>query len=152
MNILTYARPVILATLSSVWAHSISAAPLDAFRDLNRLIVMSLPQGPVGEKVVAALVLQRVKIDERDLKILDVSEGAQRAAAGLRLNPKQIIALRQQFNLAAGEPRPFFILVGKDGGEKARQCGTLELEKFFDLIDEMPMRRQEIENQQKRNN
>jgi hypothetical protein len=40
--------------------------------------------------------------------------------------------------------------VGKDGGEKARQVGTLDLETWFALIDHMPTRRQEIQNQQKK--
>jgi hypothetical protein len=60
------------------------------------------------------------------------------------------IAVRQHFKLAAGEHRPVFILVGKDGGEKARQDGTLDLETWFALIDHMPTRRQEIQNQQKK--
>mgnify|MGYP000017271405 FL=1 len=150
MNILSYCRPVIAATLLPVWTHSLAAGPLDAFRDVNRLVVVSLPQGPAAENVAAAWCLHRVKIDERDLKIIDASEGAQRVAAGVRLNPEHIIAVRQHFKLAAGEPRPVFILVGKDGGEKARQVGTLDLETWFALIDHMPTRRQEIQNQQKK--
>jgi hypothetical protein len=35
-------------------------------------------------------------------------------------------------------------LIGKDGGEAARCSGTLDLEKWFALIDEMPMRRAEM--------
>ncbi len=150
MNIFSYFRPVIVATLSPVWGHSIAAGPLAAFRDVNRLVVVSLPQGRAAEKVAAAWFLHRVKIDERDLKIIDASEGAQRVATGVRLSPEQIIALRQQFKLAAGELRPVFILVGKDGGEKARQDGTLDLENWFALIDQMPTRRQEIQNQRKK--
>ena len=150
MSISSYFRPVIVAALSPVGTDSLAAGPLDAFRDVNRLVVVSLSQGPAAENVAAAWCLHRVKIDERDLKIIDASEGAQRVAAGVRLNPEHIIAVRQHFKLAAGEPRPVFILVGKDGGEKARQDGTLDLDTWFVLIDHMPTRRQEIQNQQKK--
>ena len=150
MSISSYFRPVIVAALSPVGTDSLAAGPLDAFRDVNRLVVVSLPQGPAAENVAAAWCLHRVKIDERDLKIIDASEGAQRVATGVRLNPEQIIAVRQHFKLAAVEPRPVFILVGKDGGEKARQDGTLDLDTWFVLIDHMPTRRQEIQNQQKK--
>ena len=150
MSISSYFRPVIVAALSPVGTDSLAAGPLDAFRDVNRLVVVSLPQGPAAENVAAAWCLHRVKIDERDLKIIDASEGAQRVATGVRLNPEQIIAVRQHFKLAAGEPRPVFILVGKDGGEKARQDGTLDLDTWFVLIDHMPTRRQEIQNQQQK--
>ena len=150
MSISSYFRPVIVAALSPVGTDSLAAGPLDAFRDVNRLVVVSLPQGPAAENVAAAWCLHRVQIDERDLKIIEASEGAQRVATGVRLNPEQIIAVRQHFKLAAGEPRPVFILVGKDGGEKARQDGTLDLDTWFVLIDHMPTRRQEIQNQQKK--
>lgn len=36
------------------------------------------------------------------------------------------------------------ILVGKDGGEKARWSSPVEPAKIFALIDEMPMRREEV--------
>ncbi len=36
------------------------------------------------------------------------------------------------------------ILIGKDGGEKARQTNQVNLEKLFTLIDGMPMRRAEM--------
>ena len=150
MNILFYSRPVIVANLLLGCMHSLAAGPIDAFRDVNRLVVVSLPQGPVAKEVAAALVLHRLKIDERGMKIIDASESVQRVATGVRLNPELIIELRQQFNLSAGEPRPVFILVGKDGGEKSRQYNTLDLEKWFALIDQMPMRRKEIQNQQKK--
>ena len=150
MSISSYFRPLIVAALSPVWTHSLAAGPLDAFRDVNRLVVVSLPLGPAAENVAAAWFSHRVKIAERDLKIIDASEGAQRIATGVRLNPEHIIAVRQHFKLAAGEPRAVFILVGKDGGEKARQDGTLDLETWSALIDHMPIRSQEIQNQQKR--
>lgn len=43
------------------------------------------------------------------------------------------------------EPNRFtFILLGKDGGEKIRQHQPLSGKELFDLIDAMPMRQQEM--------
>lgn len=135
------------AILAPILALSVSAGPLDAYRGVNRLIVVSLPEGSSPEKVAAALVTGRGKINERDLKVIDVSEGAHRVPTALRLSPEQTNSLRKQLKIVAGDTRPVFILIGKDGGEKARQHGTLDLEKWFVLIDGMPMRRQEIQRQ-----
>ena len=41
------------------------------------------------------------------------------------------------------------ILVGKDGTEKLRQLQPLRLEKLYGIIDQMPMRRREMREQQK---
>ncbi|HIB46830.1 MAG TPA: DUF4174 domain-containing protein [Flavobacteriaceae bacterium] len=38
------------------------------------------------------------------------------------------------------------VLIGLDGGEKFRATDIQKAEKFFDLIDAMPMRRAEIKN------
>lgn len=37
-----------------------------------------------------------------------------------------------------------YLLIGKDGGEKARQTKQLNLPAFYRLIDQMPMRRREM--------
>ncbi|NJL13025.1 MAG: DUF4174 domain-containing protein [Microscillaceae bacterium] len=39
------------------------------------------------------------------------------------------------------------LLIGKDGGEKLRSPEALPPSQLFALIDAMPMRRREIENQ-----
>jgi hypothetical protein len=120
------------------------AEPLDVYRYENRLIVISLPQAAVAEKVNAILASNREKIEERHLKIIDVSEGEQKISTAVRLNPSQTEAVRKQLRIGVGDMLPTFVLIGKDGGESARCSGTLDLEKWFTLIDEMPMRRAEI--------
>lgn len=42
-----------------------------------------------------------------------------------------------------------FLLIGKDGGEKLRSDLPVSLDRLFALIDAMPMRRREIEQQGK---
>lgn len=146
MKLPTTLKPVILAALVT---QAVYAGPLDTYRGAKRLIIVSVPDHSSATKVAAALVKHREKIQERDLKIIDVSEGTHRIPAALRLPPEQTISLRKQFNLTNGKTSPVFILIGKDGGEKARQTGTLDLDKWFVLIDGMPMRRREMQNQRK---
>lgn len=139
-------RPAILAAFAALLVvRAAAAGPLEDYRGVNRLIVVSLPPGPAAERVAAALVAQRKKISERDLKIIDVSEGVHRVPAAVRLPPEPASAVRKQLKLAAGDARPVFILLGKDGGEKDRQLDTLDLERWFALIDAMPMRQQEMQ-------
>jgi len=138
-----------MTAIIGIVCQSAFSAPLDVYRDENRLIVMSFPQGAAVENVNAMLVLNRDKIEERDLKIVDVSEFAQRISTAVRLTPEQTGAVRRQLRLTAGETHPSFVLIGKDGGEAARSFDTLDLEKWFAFIDEMPMRRAEILEQKK---
>jgi hypothetical protein len=146
MKLPTTLKPVILAALLT---QPVFAGPLDTYRGANRLIVVSVPDGPSAGKVATALVKHREKIQDRELKIIDVSEGTHRIPAALRLPPEQTTSIRKQFNLTTKITSPVFILIGKDGGEKARQTGTLDLDKWFVLIDRMPMRRREMQNQRK---
>jgi hypothetical protein len=41
------------------------------------------------------------------------------------------------------------ILIGKDGGEKLRSTSSISLQKLYNTIDAMPMRRQEMKHQPK---
>lgn len=147
MNVSPCFHPALLA---AILATSVCAGPLDAYRGQNRLIVVSLPDAASAGKVAAAIAAHRQEILERDLKIIDASEEARQLPTATRLAPEPTHLLRKQLHLTAGTGQPVFILVGKDGGEKARQHGTLDFEKWFALIDEMPMRRAELQNPRKK--
>jgi hypothetical protein len=142
-------RAFILATVATLLTGQISAGPLDTYHGVNRHIVISLPEGSSADKLTKTLAMNLRKIEDRDLRIIDVSEGQHRVATALRLSPGQTNGVRRQLSLSAGEARHVFILIGKDGGEKARCHGTLDLEKWFVLIDGMPMRRAEIQDRTK---
>jgi hypothetical protein len=137
-------RLAFLPIMMTLLCHTALPEPLDVYRYENRLIVVSLPQATAVEKVNAILASNREKIEERHLKIIDVSEGEQKVSTAVRLNPSQTEAVRKQLCIGAGDTLPTFVLIGKDGGEAARCSGTLDLEKWFALIDEMPMRRAEM--------
>ena len=137
-------RLTFLTAMMTILCHAALAEPLDVYRYENRLIVVSIPQAEVVEKVSAMFAGNREKIEERHLKIIDVSEGKQKISTAVRLDPSQTEIVRKQLRIGAGDTLPTFVLIGKDGGESARCSGTLDLEKWFTLIDEMPMRRAEI--------
>ena len=64
------------------------------------------------------------------------------------LTPADALAARRRFHVA---PADFTaILLGKDGGEKLRSKDPVSFEKLRDLIDTMPMRRQEMQHTQSR--
>ena len=137
-------RLAFIPLIMTLLCHTVLADPLDVYRYKNRLIIISLPQTAVAEKVNAMLVWNRGEIEERHLKFIDISEGEKKISTAVRLNPTQTEAVRRQLRIGAGDTLPTFILIGKDGGEAARCSGTLELKKWFALIDEMPMRRAEM--------
>ena len=138
-----------LPVMMTLLCHTALAEPLDVYRYENRLIVVWLPQAAVAEQLDAMLTWHREKIEERHLKFIDVSEGEQKISTAVRLSPSQTEAVRKQLRIGAGDTLPTFVLIGKDGGEAARCSGTLDLEKWFALIDEMPMRRVEMLEQNK---
>ena len=123
-----------------------AANPLDNYRGKNRLIIASVPLKDDREKLAALLISHHQKLDDRNILVLNVSLGSVQISGTVRLDPKQTNILRQKFKVNPLERSPLFILIGKDSGEKARQQGVLNLDYILDLIDEMPMRREEIRN------
>jgi len=143
-------RAAVLAGYFLFMNQDAAAEPLDLYRWKSRLIMASVPTGEAREQLTAALAANRAAIDERDLKVVDVSPEAARLPGTVRLDPKKTTALREKFKLSARETNAVFILIGKDGGEKARQRGPLKLASWFTLIDGMPMRRDETRRQGKK--
>lgn len=80
-----------------------------------------------GDWVEQEKLLGRLKdgVEDRDLVVLRVGEGD---------------GVVEKFGMRVGE----YVLLGKDGGVKGRQFGSLDLEKWFGLIDGMPMRKREM--------
>ena len=80
----------------------------------------------------------------RDLLIISVGD---LPAAGHMPWPKvdlgapERLAVRRRLGLQ--ERNPQLVLIGKDGGVKARQSGVFDLGELLALIDTMPVRRAE---------
>jgi len=54
--------------------------------------------------------------------------------------------IEERFDIVPDKSTALFVLIGKDGGEKSRQSGKLDIEQWFDQIDSMPMRQREMRN------
>jgi hypothetical protein len=125
--------------------------PLSAYRWKHRLLLVYVPDTESGR---ATLQTFRASLDDRiedvldrDLLIVPVGDLPQ---PGDALRPAVDVGaagrshVRRRFGLHGPEVQ--LLLIGKDGGMKARQSGAmLDLEDLFELIDTMPMRRAEMQ-------
>ena len=145
-----------LALLSAVMLLSTLSAradpdPLSAYRWTHRLLVLYVPDTEPGR---ATLRTFRASLDDRMQDVLDrdlliVSVG-DLPRPGDALRPAVEVDgpgrshVRRRFGLQGREVQ--LLLIGKDGGIKARQSGAmLDLERVFELVDSMPMRRAEMQ-------
>jgi hypothetical protein len=147
---------VALALLSAVMQFSPLSArvdpdPLSAYRWTHRLLVVYVPETESGQAMLRTF---RASLDDRmqdvlarDLLIVPVGD-LPRPGEALRpavdLGARERSDVRRRFGLQSREAQ--LLLIGKDGGIKARQSGAvLDLERIFELIDSMPMRRAEMQ-------
>jgi hypothetical protein len=142
-------RTPVVAVIGGLITAMASANPIETYRDKNRLILLSLPTAAAAQQTSATLADFRAQIEERHVKVIDLSPHATHIPQTVRMTAEQTAQLRKEFRLATDETRAIFLLIGKDGGEKARQSGALDLKQWCALIDQMPMRRQEMKQQQR---
>jgi len=94
----------------------------------HRLILVHDPEkSPDWARQIAAA---KAGLKERHLKLIPVTP-----------------VVMKQYKIEAGTQT--LILIGKDGGVKARQYKSFNLAKLFKIIDQMPMRRREMKEQTK---
>jgi hypothetical protein len=140
------AAAVLCRPLSAV----VDPDPLSAYRWKSRLLVLDVPDTESGR---ATLEVFRASLDARmddvlarDLLIVPVGD-LPRAGDTLRpavaLGAPERLAVRRRLGLQGCGAQ--LVLIGKDGGVKARQSeGVFDLARVFELIDSMPMRRGEM--------
>lgn len=117
--------------------------PLAAERWRTRPLVVVVPAAddPLLVQIEAALrtAPARAAFEEREMVLYKVVAG--RGSRGEQLlSAGQTRALLDALGVAAGAPATAF-LVGKDGGVKVTERGSLSLDGLFATIDQMPMRR-----------
>ena len=110
-----------------------SAAPLDAYRDRARVLVLSAPDAGDAQLKAQRAALGPVQngVAERDLVVLEALGSGAEARA-----------LRAALGLPADSFRA--VLVGKDGGAKLTAAAPIPPQRLFATIDAMPMRRSEM--------
>jgi hypothetical protein len=134
-------RKFLFASLFStlIGAGSAGAATLDDLQWDYRVIAVFTPTDTAGEQAAGELS-NTVGIAERDIAWFVASPDAVHSNLSQPIERSSITALHDTGGFQA-------VLVGKDGGVKARQSESLDIKAFFDEIDSMPMRQQEMQQQ-----
>jgi hypothetical protein len=125
--------------------------PLAAYRWTHRLLLVYVPDTESGRATLrtfrASLDDRMEDVLDRDLLIVPVGDLPR---PGDALRPAVEVGapgrsqVRRRFGLEGREVQ--LLLIGKDGGMKARQSGgMLDLDRVFELVDSMPMRRAEMQ-------
>jgi hypothetical protein len=102
----------------------------------NRVIVLYAPEANSKEfeQQKQILAAQTKELNERDLVVIE--------CVGKTLSPEDKNYVAHHF---MHDLNGFGVwLVGKDGGTKLSETKPVSTEKFFSLIDSMPMRRSEM--------
>jgi hypothetical protein len=109
----------------------------------NRLLLVFAPS-PEDEQYQEQLehLSDDDELAERDLILFHLFASDSGFAGETRLSEEDVTQLQKKFNIA---PRDFTVaLIGKDGTEKERWKRAVRSENLFALIDDMPMRQQEM--------
>ena len=132
-----------------VMGHSMKAAEekltgLDGLRWVNRVILVFAPE-PSASVALSNLTDFAAPIDDRDIIWFMLgSDALQTNYDGPLDENLRDIMLEKHFTPEPSETA--VLLIGKDGLVKSRSS-DLDIEATFGLIDQMPMRRQEIRRQ-----
>ena len=117
---------------------------LEQFKWKSRLIVLiaTSPQDADVEKQKQFLSGADEGLNDRDLKVIEIYSTTQGYLDGQPLPPENFSRLRNQLELPGQDFQ--FLLVGKDGTVKLRATQAVDPVEIFALIDSMPMRQREM--------
>ncbi len=118
---------------------------LTPYRDTNRLLLIFAPSRPDERYDSQRQLLQGAEdgLADRDLVLAQLLGDGEGFMQGNPVTSEEASAAREDFGVGAGEFAA--VLVGKDGTEKFRSGEPVSPEDLFGRIDEMPMRRREME-------
>ena len=113
------------------------------YRQTHRVLLVCSPSAADDRHrdQLSALQPAEAGAAERNLVIVEAFERGASRAEGLDIDDADAASLRQAFRIAPGGFAA--ILIGKDGGEKARWDWPVSASALFHAIDAMPMRRRE---------
>ncbi len=121
---------MMLAALSMFVGGCSFASTMDFYRWKSRpVIVFGADGDPVFKAQVALLQKAGAGLRERDMILIPVSG-------------RQHEDLRRRYHVAGGAFA--ILLIGKDGGVKLRSTGSVSPAELFQLVDAMPMRKEEM--------
>jgi hypothetical protein len=90
---------------------------------------------------------ERAEIKDRDIVILHLISQGRSFLGEQPISEKSARDIRQRFQ--PNSEVMTVVLVGKDGTEKVRKTGLVDITSFFPIIDAMPMRQREMRQQNK---
>jgi hypothetical protein len=122
---------------------------LEQFKWKSRLIVLiaTSPQHADVEKQKQFLSGADEGLNDRDLKVIEIYSTTQGFLDGQPLPQESFSGLRANLELPGQSFQ--FLLVGKDGTVKLRSNRAVIAAEIFALIDSMPMRQREMEENRK---
>lgn len=135
-------------------ASGASGSDLTAYRWKNRLLLVfaSSHTDSGYAQFDRSLSRAQAEVRDRDLVVFRIFEKepsyvrqpqpAPPNPPKQQLSAQEAERLRRRFDIAAG--RLTVVLIGKDGGVKMVRGRRADLGEFFDRIDSMPMRQQEM--------
>jgi len=140
---------VLLLGMTAGSANGSSSSDLDMYRWKNRLLLVFSPSDTDQTYLELQHALGRAgdKLQDRDMVVFRLFASGRGKTDEACLGKDEVRSLYQRFDVP---DHPLtVILLGKDGGEKARQVGQFDLQAIFDRIDAMPMRQREMRQRSK---
>ena len=122
---------------------------LDQFQWKNRLLFLFAPDNdhPLLKNLQSEISAHWDEVKDRDLVVFEILEKDISRMNATQLDRPVADSIRNRF----GAPQHKFtlLLVGKDGGIKMKRHDQANLKEVFDLIDSMPMRKNEMRQKKK---
>ena len=117
---------------------------LARFEWKNRLLLIFAPDAmhPQFQQMDAEINAQGAEVRDRDLVVFEIFDKDPSQMNASPLSPADADALRMHFGIS--RQMYALILVGKDGGIKLMREDRVPLSEVFELIDSMPMRKNEM--------
>ena len=128
------------------WLPNASAAPvLEPHLWENRILLLFAPdEGDTAlQQTRDELERQACEMEDRDFVVGYILTKGSSRLGDRNLSASQAASLRGRYGIES--QRFTALLIGKDGGEKRRDTSVPDLNSLFNLIDGMPMRRQEMQ-------
>lgn len=117
---------------------------LTQFQWKNRLLLIFAPDenDSLFKKLQSEIIAQEAEVEDRDLIVFELFGLGSSQMNRALLDQSKVDSIRRHFSVPQRSFR--VILIGKDGGIKLKRNDQIDLETIFELIDSMPMRKDEI--------
>jgi hypothetical protein len=121
-----------------------NSGDLEIYRWKNRLVLICAPSRDSApyRRQQRLMAGQQEAMEDRDIVVIELLMTGQSRIGPSPLTMSQQLRIREDYAVPGDGFQ--FILVGKDGGVKLKAGQPVKPEDFFELIDSMPMRREEI--------